>query len=192
MKALYTIAALTIANSFSLYAMEDIQNEKYMGIKAYYRKHPYISMSREGEAKIHDYCYPITYHSSESFTKRDPENPRNCEIINAYLLLNRRPQESVKEQINFYEQKLETAQKQLNSTFNVFEKNKLNQRILFLSTGIKQIRQTNLSGKPQDRNIQEQVGNALKNMNADTVYEMDRLEKAVERANQCNFLDNNQ
>ncbi len=198
MKALQIIAALSIANSFSLHSMQPMQhvrnrnkNEDYSGLEWYHSRYASrIDISAYSSVKGSD-IYPYCTSSWRDAWTKNTKDPYNCRILNAYLLLNRRPQESVEQQLEFYKKDLTNTTEQLNSTIEIFKKNTLGTRQKFLERIIPQIQQANLSGKPQDRSIQEQVGMALKNISSSDNYrhELAYLKEAVESANQCDFLD---
>ncbi len=167
MKTLHVIVALCIASSFSLNSME---NEEYVGLKFY---HPTYHNSFCSENELT--CGSTIYSYCKS-NKKDA----SCDILNAYLLLNRRPQESVEEQIKFYTKDLEATTSELNSTSDIFRKKDLNLRKSLLQSDIfrkkdlnlrksllqiviPQIQQARLSGNLQDSTVQQQVDTALKN-----------------------------
>ena len=182
MKALQIIVALCITSSFSLNAM----GEQYMGLEKY---HDRYANRRSG---IYTYSRPSWFFSSWLFEKKNTEN---CKILNAYILLNRRPNESVEQQLEFYEQNLETITEKLkyfptNSYY--FEKEQLKQKQTFLQAIIPQIKQANLSGKVQDPEIQQHVTKAVHNIidyngTQDYRYEFDDLKFAVKNAHSCEF-----
>ncbi len=195
MKALQVIVVLCIVNSFSLHSMTvkfRNKNEDYSGLEWYHPRYASrIDISEYSSLKGSD-IYPYCTSSWRDAWTKNTKNPHNCRILNAYLLLSRRPHESVEQQIEFYQQDLEITTKQLNSTVDIFKKDTLQKRHLLLQTGISQIQQANLSGKLQDHTIQEQVGTALKNISPNNYRcELNHLKEAVETANQCNFLDTN-
>jgi hypothetical protein len=188
MKALQIIVILCITSNISLNSMDN----EYMGLKGY---HPEYGASiydgfdlRKGRSDIYQYCTP----SWKDSWRKNTKDPHKCRILNAYVLLSRRPHESVEQQIEFYKKTLTNTEEQLDYAVSIFEQNKLEKKHTFIQTIIPQIQQANLSGKPQDRNIQEQVGTALKNISPDNYKrELNDLKEAVETANRCNFLDDN-
>jgi hypothetical protein len=197
MKKLHAIVTLCIASSCFLTAISCekslfISYEKpFIGIQTYWPQREFFNPNTREPFYSHGrtYSYCLSWlHKSDS----------NCPIINAYILLNRRPQESVEEQLIFYKNDLETTTKQIDSMPNkfnldpesdVFRKNKLRQRQTLLQNIIPQIEQANLSGKVQDSNIKEQIGNALNNIKAYNQQELKELTLAVEKAHQCDLLD---
>ena len=183
MKALHTIVALVITSIFSLNSMN--MDKEYMGLETY---HDRYANHRSG---IYTYSRP----SWNFWNKKDPQN---CKILNAYVLLNRRPNESVEQQLEFYTQNLETVTKKLthfpvNSYY--FEKKQLRQKQAFLQAIIPQIKQANLSGKIQDHEIQQKVTTALQNIvdyngTQDYRFELDDLKFATQNSHKCEFVAN--
>jgi hypothetical protein len=191
MKTSHLIIALYIANSFFLTSVGS--EKKFIGIKTYWPEravfNPNTRQTYYSHGPTYNYCLSSWAGKETRF---------NCAMINAYVLLNRRPQESVEEQLAFYKNDLETTTKQIDSMPNkfnldpetdIFKKNRLIQRQAFLQTIIPQIELANLSGNVQDNNIREQVGNALHNIGAYNQQELKELETAAQKAPQCNFLD---
>jgi hypothetical protein len=184
MKALQIIATLCIAQSFSLYSSE---NEEYIGLQHYYPRY-HESYSTEDSAMCGSPIY--------SYCTSNKKNAHHCDILNAFLLLNRFPHESVEEQIKFYTKSLEDTTSELNSTNDIFRKKDLHWRKSRLQRIIPQIQRARLSGNLQDAAIQEQVDTALRNTlsvpntchngcnNSDYHEEFTALRKAVRYANQ--------
>jgi hypothetical protein len=185
MKALQIITALTITTSFSLYSMDE--NEEYIGLRFYHGEY-HQSFCHEGR----HHCGSTIY----SYCTSNQKDAHTCDVLNAYLLLNRRPQESVEEQVKFYSE--------LNSTNDIFRKKDLNLRQSLLQRVIPQIQRARLSGNLQDASIQQQVDTSLKNTlssynqkmrfmfnqcNFDYTRELIYLRTAVQRANDCKTVD---
>jgi hypothetical protein len=195
MKALQIIATLCITTSFSLYSME---NEEYIGLQFYHPTYHKSFGNEDGAIR----CGSTIY----SYCTSNKKNAHNCDILNAYLLLNRRPQESVETQIKFYTKDLEDTTSKLNSTSDIFRKKDLNLRKSLLQRVIPQIQRARLSGNLQDSAIQQQVDTALKNTfsipnqykmffifnSCDPDYnrELIHLEEAVCQANDCEAVYN--
>src|SRR6266404_9643300 len=140
MKALHFIITLCITSNFSLFSM---------GIKNYW---PHSKGLIVYPRSIGVYCTePLPWRW----------NNKNCAMINAYLLLSRRPQESVEQQIEFYEKDLLTTTEQLNVTTDFFQKEQLRKKNLFTQTAITQIQKANLSGNLQNKDIQEKLNTAF-------------------------------
>jgi len=192
MKKFQIITALCIAQSFSLYSMK---NEEYLGLQFYHTEY-HKSFCYENELT----CGSTIY----SYCTSNKKDAHNCNVLNAYLLLNRRPQESVETQIKFYTKDLEDTTSELNSTSDIFRKKNLNLRKSLLQRIIPQIQQARLSGNIQDSAVQEQVDTALKNTlsipnkykmlfifnicDPDYNRELIHLQKAVQHANDCEAM----
>lgn len=139
MKVLHTIVALCIVNSFSLHSM----NTQFTGINQLY-----------GTNKIRRSCTRWPWK----------KNNNDCVMINAYILLNRYPEQSIEKQIECYEKELADTTKQLNVEIDFFRKEELQKEVFSKQSILTQIQKANLSGKLKDKNIQEKLNTAFDNI----------------------------
>lgn len=154
MKALHVIVALCIASSFSLNSMDKTVNEKKIT--------QFTALDGPFD-KIGRYCSYLPWR----------KNNQDCIMINAYLLLSRYPNNSVEEQIEFHEKNLSATIEKVNTEANFIEEHNLTysyemdklQRIkLNQDSIITEIQKANLSGKIQDKDIQEKLNTSFNNI----------------------------
>jgi hypothetical protein len=156
MKALQIIAILCIASSFHLNAMDETDNEKKIT--------QFTGIDWFGFDKVWRYCSVLPWR----------KNDQDCITINAYLLLNRFPNNSVEEQVKYHERNLSDTTKKLDAeitflkenpeTVLTYQKSKLKQRKLNQESIITEIKKANLAGKIQDEEIQDKFNTSFNNI----------------------------
>lgn len=156
MKTLQIITALCIASSFHLNAMDETSNEKKIT--------QFTAIEWLGFDKIWRYCSVLPWRKDN----------QDCITINAYLLLNRFPNNSVEEQIKYHEKNVSDTTKKLDAeiaflkenpeTVLTYQKSKLEQRKLNQESIVAEIQKAGLSGKIQDKDIQEKFNTSFNNI----------------------------
>jgi hypothetical protein len=155
MKALQIITALCIASNFSLYSMKETNTEKKIA--------QFTALKGSRPDLLWLSCSALPWR----------KNNQDCIIINAYLLLNRFPNNSVEEQTAYYEKLLSDTTQKLDWEVDYRKKTNgkvwateriLEEKKLYQESKVAEIQQANFSGNIQDKENQDKFNTSVDNI----------------------------